>query len=78
MKKQYGFKFHPELVEKGKEQAKKEIRSYNNWVENLMEKALNEVSEISPELLKAVKKYAKKNKTDVTSVIVKALTKEIN
>ena len=32
---------------------------------------------ISPELLKAVQKYAKKHKTDVTSVIVAALTQTI-
>ena len=40
MKKQYGFKFHPELIEKGKEQAKKEGRSFNNWVETILKKAL--------------------------------------
>lgn len=40
MKKQYGFKFHPKLVEKGKEQAKKEGRSFNNWVETILKKAL--------------------------------------
>lgn len=41
MKKQYGFRLEESLVKKGQEQAKKEDRSFNSWVERILKKALN-------------------------------------
>jgi len=41
MKKQHGLRLDIGLVEQGKKQAKKEGRSFNNWVELLIKKALN-------------------------------------
>lgn len=39
-KKQHGLRLDTELVEAGKKKAEKEGRSFNNWVEYLIKKAL--------------------------------------
>lgn len=40
MKKQHGLRLDTELVKQGKDKAKKEGRSFNNWVEYLIKNAL--------------------------------------
>jgi len=40
MKKQHGLRLDTDLVDKAKKQAEKEGRSFNNWVEMIIKKAL--------------------------------------